>query len=476
MAVTVLTDGSVVEDARTLTWTIPSLASGDVVVVVAETWDGSVTLAVPSGTGLTFTQRANITGGGKPNGYIWTAVASSGGSSVVVTTAPTGGTSVHTGVLYQFPTADGYSLGGTPNTVTAVGDSATLPQASLTGASGNIGVTTTGDWNGNTGAVTWLNSGTADLSAQTTGTGSQYYGRITLTGSTTTVGLSAPTSAGGWNLAAIEVIVSAPPASADTVHAHWQLAPPGRISPAGRRRTWTGSTGEASGTAEVATADTAAGADTGNITAATASDDPGAVADVATLNAAATTADTSTAADTATPAAAVIGDDTASGADTTSLVVSIAASDTAAGVDAVSNLDTGATAKSGTDAVAGVETSATSAATDAADITAASDAASVTASHQAADTAVAAESAVVTVILAGTESASATDLAALAAVVAAAELATVMDSASWVDPGVVIGPTPPERIIVVAAETRVVTVPAEDRTTVVPPENRTMEA
>lgn len=210
MAVTVLTDGAVTEDTRTLTWTIPTLATGDWVVVTAGTWDSGVTLNAPSGTGLTFTERANVSASARPRCYLWTAQASSGGSSVAVTcSVAAGGASHHSGVLYRFPTADGYSIAGTPNVASKTDNSGTPLSIALTGTSGSIGVFNGADWTGVTTSPTWLGDGASDLNSLTSGSGSQYYGRQTLTGSSTTVGMSAPNTSGGQAVAAIEVLLSA---------------------------------------------------------------------------------------------------------------------------------------------------------------------------------------------------------------------------------------------------------------------------
>lgn len=209
MALTVLTDGSTVNNTRTLTWTIPGLAIGDVAVVVGSTWDaGDALLNTPTGTGLTFTQRVFRATTSKVYQSIWTAVASSGGSNVVVTSSQTTATAtMHTGVLYHCPTADGYSLAGTPNTASAVVAASSPPQVALTGTSGNLGIGAIGDWAGNllTGRA-YVNTTTEDLAAIQDST--QVYFHQTLTGASTTVGLSTP-DASAWDILAIEVIKGA---------------------------------------------------------------------------------------------------------------------------------------------------------------------------------------------------------------------------------------------------------------------------
>jgi hypothetical protein len=213
MGLTVLTDASTAQDSRTLTWTIPSLAIGDVVVVKATTWDSANTQNPPAATGLSFTQQVNVSAATRTRVYIWTAVASSGGSNVVVTSSVlAGGASFHTGALTQCPTADGYSLAGSPNVASTTGASG-APSVALAGASGNLGIVAIGDWDGLSGSGrAWLASATEDMYAFDSGINTHYVGHATLTGASTTLGLSAPTMT-RWTIGAIEVLKSAGPAA-----------------------------------------------------------------------------------------------------------------------------------------------------------------------------------------------------------------------------------------------------------------------
>lgn len=206
-----------------------------------------------------------------------------------------------------------------------------------------------------------------------------------------------------------------------------------------------------------------------------AGDDTGSGADTATLTASQSATDTGAGTDSASSSAALTGSDTGAGADVASLVVDITATDTATGVDTAVVDAGGTTAKAGDDTATGVDTASVSRTGSTADTATASDAGSTAASLSATDTATAVDSAFVTVILAATDTASATDLATLANAVAASDLATALESASYVDPGVIIT-TPAARTLVVAAETRALVVPAEDRVLTVPPETRTLEA
>ncbi|MBA2952095.1 hypothetical protein GON03_18950 [Nocardioides sp. MAH-18] len=206
MALTVVSGNvAITQDQRTLSWTIPTLAVGDVVVVAAVTWDQANTLNPPSGTGLTFTQRLAANAASHTRVYIWTAVASSAGSSVVVTCSVLAASnSIHNGTLYVCPTADGYSLAATPNTAT----STTGSSASLSGASGNLGIVAVGDWSGGSGASrAWLASAVEDMYQFSSTDSTQYGAHCDLTGATTSVGLSTPTGA-SFTTGAIEILKS----------------------------------------------------------------------------------------------------------------------------------------------------------------------------------------------------------------------------------------------------------------------------
>jgi hypothetical protein len=156
------------------------------------TWDPSSTLNVPSGPGLSFTQRAASGIATRTQNYIWTAVASSGGTSVVVTATHSAAASIHGGVLYVCPTADGYSLAATPNTLvtTSAGSGA------LAGTAGSLGIFAVGDAgavNGSTRAYLPVSS-TDDLYTFSASDVTEYWAHCTLTGASTTVGLSSPSS------------------------------------------------------------------------------------------------------------------------------------------------------------------------------------------------------------------------------------------------------------------------------------------
>lgn len=212
MAIEVYTDVTTGIDSRTLSCTIPTLVTNDVCVFVGITWDQTVTLANPSGTGLAFgSPIALAQASNKSNVYIWGMKATSGGSSVAVTTAPTGGNSMHNGWLYRFPTADGYDLAGSPNFLQQDGSS--NPNGSLSGANGNPFVVAVGDWSGTDGASrVWYQSATEDAYVFSSTNNTHYGAHGTLTGASTTVGLSTWPSGGNgfWTIAALEILYSAP--------------------------------------------------------------------------------------------------------------------------------------------------------------------------------------------------------------------------------------------------------------------------
>jgi hypothetical protein len=209
MALTVIPGNvAITQDQRTLSWTLPTVAVGDVVAVAAMTWDQGNTLNAPTGTGLSFTLRAEVNFPNRTHLYIWTAVATSGGSSVVVTCSVLAATnSVHNGTAYVCPTADGYSLAATPNTATNT--NGTNPTTSLAGASGNLGIIIAGDWNAVNGSTrAWQGTVTEDMYQFSSGNSTQYGAHMTLTGATTTVGLSSPSTGVSPAIAAMEVLKS----------------------------------------------------------------------------------------------------------------------------------------------------------------------------------------------------------------------------------------------------------------------------
>lgn len=225
MALGVYTDVSVAINTRTLSWS-PTYVIGDVVVVCGMTWDpGDAQLNTPAGTGLTFAQRVVRTTAAKVYQSIWTAVASAGSSGAVTCSQTTATGNIHSGLLYVCPAADGYSLAATPNSLSGVASGASAPQGSLAGASGSLGIGIIGDWSGTAlGAPrSYVGTATEDAYNQSTGDSTQLYWHQDLTGPSTTVGLTAPTTSSSWDIAAIEVLKSAGGPAAASL-----LVPPAR--------------------------------------------------------------------------------------------------------------------------------------------------------------------------------------------------------------------------------------------------------
>lgn len=68
-----------------------SWQTGDIVVVVGGTESNSLTLGVPTATGLTFTQLLATNTASTCKGYVWTATAASNGSGAITSVLSTGG-------------------------------------------------------------------------------------------------------------------------------------------------------------------------------------------------------------------------------------------------------------------------------------------------------------------------------------------------------------------------------------------------
>jgi hypothetical protein len=77
------------EVTPTITW-----GAGDVIVVVGATEDNGVTLAVPTASGLTFTELVSTNTASNGKVYIWTATAAGSGTQAV-SAAPTGTGGAH---------------------------------------------------------------------------------------------------------------------------------------------------------------------------------------------------------------------------------------------------------------------------------------------------------------------------------------------------------------------------------------------
>jgi len=214
MALAFYTDATSAVDSRSLTWN-PSWSTNDVLVCLAATWDGANTQGTPSGGSLSWTLQNTIGSGFGVFMYVWTCVPGSGGSATI-TSASAGGNNVHTGELIVCPTADGYSLAGTPVQADSgdagSGIAGSTPSINITGSAGSVFFGIAGDVNGtNWTTRSWNLSGTEDYYVFSNGNSTQATVHGSLTGGTDAFGLTGLPSGAQTRLAVIEVLYNPPP-------------------------------------------------------------------------------------------------------------------------------------------------------------------------------------------------------------------------------------------------------------------------
>lgn len=136
-------------DTSSGTETTPSFTwlTGDVFHILGCTEDASVTLNLPTATGLTFTEITAVTGASRTRAYYWRATAASGGSGAISATTGDGTGSARGISVFQYRNTDG---AGTPQTIT--GSSAKVISVTRGQANSHI-ILAMGDWN-NVGDVT----------------------------------------------------------------------------------------------------------------------------------------------------------------------------------------------------------------------------------------------------------------------------------------------------------------------------------
>lgn len=301
-----------------------SVQSGDILVVVGATESGAITLATPTGGGLTYTQQQ------KPNAdndsshaqaYIWTAPATST-TSITVASVSAGGSHYGGIGVYVFRNATVAGSGSAGNE-----NSGTAPSLAITTVGANSAVVFfNADWNAIDGASrTWR---TINSITPTAGNGgekeygrngnwgsySAYWSDVGTAGAKTT-GLSAPTGQLAVSVA-IEVqgtAVAPAEGSFPSLQIFLPFAGP-TPHPSARALQLLG---DASGEQFPALLETSAGDDAAVVTAAVPA------------------ADTATGTDSAAVAAAVPLADTAAGADAAAVVAAVPLADAAAGTDAV---------------------------------------------------------------------------------------------------------------------------------------------
>lgn len=213
IAQTLTAQGAIGGDTTALTAALTSVSVGDVVVCMAQTWDTTVPLSVPTGGSQTFTRWATEAPGGFA-GYstIFACTMAAGVASSFTLTLPAPGSSAgHSMCVYRLT---GAQLATTPVTVAAAYSGASAPSAAITTSAANSLIL----WNVNdaqsvspaTDAYLSPASATPDLlvngSAGSDGV-FRYTHQLAATAGAVTFGMSAPTTQ-KWVLTAIEVLAA----------------------------------------------------------------------------------------------------------------------------------------------------------------------------------------------------------------------------------------------------------------------------
>lgn len=197
-------------DSTALTAALTGVSTGDVVVVLAQTWDSGTAAGTPSGGSQTYTRWATEAPGGFA-GYatIFAATMGAGvaGSFTLTLSAPSA-SSCHNMVVYRLT---GAQLAATPATNAAAYSSASAPSSTITATgAGNVLLWCTNDAqsvNPATDAYLSPAPGTPDLLVDGH-TGSdgvfRYTHQTTSASGSQTYGMSAPTTQ-KWVACAIEV-------------------------------------------------------------------------------------------------------------------------------------------------------------------------------------------------------------------------------------------------------------------------------
>lgn len=197
-------------DSTTLTAALTSVSVGDVVVVLAQTWDSGTAAGTPSGGSQTYTRWATEAPGGFA-GYCTAFAATMGAgvaSSFTLTLSAPAASSGHSMVVWRLT---GAQLAATPATSAAAYSGASAPSASLTATgAGNLILWCTNDAQSVSPATDAYISpapGTPDLlingSAGSDGV-FRYTHQTTTASGATTYGMTAPTTQ-KWVMCALEV-------------------------------------------------------------------------------------------------------------------------------------------------------------------------------------------------------------------------------------------------------------------------------
>lgn len=215
IAQTLTAQSALAGDSTTLTAALTSVSTGDVVIVMAQTWDTATAAGTPSGGSQTYTRQATsapATFAGYATCFSATMGAGVASSFTLTLSAPAA-SSGHSMVVYRIT---GAQLAGTPATSSAdYGGSASAPSASLTATgSGNLILWATNDAQSvspATDAYTSPAPGTPDLlvngSAGADGV-FRYTHQTAAASGGTTYGMTAPNTQ-KWVAVAVEVQVAA---------------------------------------------------------------------------------------------------------------------------------------------------------------------------------------------------------------------------------------------------------------------------
>lgn len=202
-------------DSTALTASLTSVSVGDVVVVMAQTWDTNTAAGTPSGGSQTYTRQATAA----PAlfaGYatLFTSVMGAGvASSFTLTLSAPAASSGHSMVVYR---CTGAQLAATPATSSAnYGGSVSAPSASITATgSGNLILWCTNDAQSVSPATDAYLSpapGTPDLLINGSGSSDgvfRYTHQTTASSGAITYGMTAPATQ-KWVMAAIEIQAAA---------------------------------------------------------------------------------------------------------------------------------------------------------------------------------------------------------------------------------------------------------------------------
>lgn len=198
-------------DSTSLTASLTSVSAGDVVVVMAQTWDTGTAAGTPSGGSQTYTRWATAAPGGFA-GYAtaFAATMAAGvASSFTLTLSPPAAASGHSMVVYRIT---GGQLAATPATVTAsYGGTAGVPSGAITATgAGNLVLWCTNDAQSISPATdAYISPAPASPDLLINGSSGsdgvfRYTHQTTSASGSQTVGMTAPTGQ-KWVLVGIEV-------------------------------------------------------------------------------------------------------------------------------------------------------------------------------------------------------------------------------------------------------------------------------